>query len=95
MHNILLQLYHGELTPSSSYSDRFPEHREKRMACYQKHMDFLDRLQAIDPDLQREMEQLLDEQLSVDMLDLPEAFAEGFCLGAKIMIEICTPNTSS
>lgn len=92
MNDILLRLYNGQLEPSVFYNDRIPEHRKKRLMCYQHHEAFLSRLNAIDPALQEEMEALLDEQLSIDMLELPEAFSDGFRMGAKIMMDILAPD---
>ena len=90
MNNILLQLYNGELAPSTFHNDHIPMHRAKREACLKKYESFLQKLNALDPSLTEEMEKLLDEQLSVDMLELPEAFLEGFYMGAQIMLSVCT-----
>ena len=92
MHNILLQLYHGELAPSSSFNAQIPKHRAKRQACLKHYNDFLQKLNDLDPELANEMDELLDEQLFTDFLDLPEAFIEGFRMGAQIMLAVCTPD---
>ena len=78
MTDIIYQLYYGEIHPSEAFTRNRPAHLAKRRACMQKHNAFLSRLKAIDPALQEEMEQLVDEQLSADMLELPECFYEGY-----------------
>ena len=81
MTDIIYQLYYGEIHPAERFTREYPAHQAKRKACFARHDAFLARLNAIDPALQQEMEQLLDEQLSADMLELPECFYEGFRLG--------------
>ena len=88
MTDIIYQLYYGEIHPSEGFTRNRPAHLAKRRACMQKHNAFLSRLNAIDPALQEEMEQLVDEQLSADMLELPECFYEGFRLGMLITLGV-------
>ena len=88
MTDIIYQLYYGEIHPAKRFTQQRTAHLEKRCACFQKHDAFLSRLKAIDPALQEEMEQLVDEQLSADMLELPECFYEGFRLGMLITLGV-------
>jgi len=88
MTDIIYQLYYGEIHPAAQFTKQRPAHLQKRRACFQKHEAFLSRLKAIDPALQKEMEQLIDEQLSADMLELPECFYEGFRLGMLITLGV-------
>ncbi len=81
MTDVIYQLYYGEINPAERSTREYSAHLAKRKACFARHDAFLARLNAIDPALQQEMEQLLDEQLGVDMLELPECFYEGFRLG--------------
>lgn len=88
MTDIIYQLYYGEIHPAERFTREYPTHKAKRKACFDRHEAFLSRLNAIDPALQQEMEQLLDEQLSADMLELPECFYEGFRLGMLMTIGV-------
>ena len=88
MVDTIYQLYYGEIHPADRFSKSRPDHLAKREACYRKHEVFLERLNAIDPALKTEMDQLLDEQLSVDMLELPESFYEGFRLGMLLTLGV-------
>ncbi len=88
MTDVIYQLYYGEINPAERFTREYPAHQTKRNACYARHEAFLSRLNAIDPALQQEMEQLLDEQLGADMLELPECFYEGFRLGMLITMGV-------
>lgn len=88
MTDIIYQLFYGEIHPAERFTRERPAHLAKRKACFQKHDAFLNRLHAIDPALQQEMEQLLDDQLACDMLELPECFYEGFRLGMLITLDV-------
>ena len=90
MTDIIYQLYYGEIHPAEQFTKQRTAHLQKRRACFQKHDAFLSRLNAIDPALRQEMEQLMDEQLSSDMLALPECFYEGFRLGMLITLGVFT-----
>ena len=88
MNNILYQLYQGELQPCRKYQDRVPGHLLRRKQCLQKHRAVMERLEAVDPELWRAVDELMDESFRVDREDVPEAFLEGFRLGAGLMVEI-------
>ncbi len=88
MTDIIYQLYYGEIHPSKQFTKNQDMHRSKRRACIVRHDAFLARLKAIDPALETEMEQLIDEQLDADMLELPESFFEGFRLGMLLAWEV-------
>jgi len=88
MSNILLDLYHGELAPSAFHNKKLPEHQAKRQACRQRYDALFARLDSLDPELRKAFDQFLDDQLFSDMLELPEAFMEGFRMGAKMMLAV-------
>ena len=88
MNNILYQLYEGELQPYSKYLNRVPGHLRRREQCAEKYHAILKRLQALDPELWRSVDDYLDESFRVDREDIPEAFMDGFRLGAGLMMEI-------
>lgn len=88
MTDIIHQLYYGEINPAERFTRERPEHLAKRRACFEHHDAFLARLNTIDPALRQEMDQLLDEQLSSDMLSLSDSFYEGFRLGMLIAMDI-------
>ena len=88
MSNILLDLYHGELAPAAVHNDKLPEHQKKRQACRQRYDALFARLDSLNPELRQAFDQFLDDQLFSDMLELPEAFIEGFRMGAKMMLAV-------
>ncbi len=88
MTDIMYQLYYGEIHPSAQFAKTKDRHLSKRHACVARHDAFLARLKAIDPALEKEMDQLIDEQLEADLLELPESFFEGFRLGMLLAWEV-------
>lgn len=88
MNSILYQLYQGELQPCRTYQDRVPGHLRRRQQCMENHRAVMDRLAAVDDGLWRAVDELMDECFRVDREDIPEAFMEGFRLGAALMMEI-------
>jgi len=88
MEQTLLDLYWGKIDPGAYYTTNIPAHREKRFAISRKREVFMKKLADIDPQLRQEMENLIELQLEEDELEIPEAFCDGFRLGAKIMLDI-------
>jgi len=88
MEQTLMDLYLGKIDPAEYYTTNIPEHRKKRFAVARKRETFLEKLAAIDPQLRREMEDIIVLQTEEDYLEVPEAFCNGFRLGAKIMLDV-------
>ena len=93
MEQTLMDLYLGKIDPAEYYTTSIPEHREKRFAIMRKRERFLEKLAAVDPQLREEMEKIIELQLEEDELELPEAFCNGFRLGAKIMLDVMSGQT--
>lgn len=92
MDSILLKLFWGGIVPSECFSANIPAHREKRREIIRRHDLLFRKLEAIDPALGQEVEQVLSEQLEFDVLEVPEAFCNGFRLGARIMLDVLLEN---
>jgi len=70
------------------YTANIPEHEKKRKTAARRHDVFWNRLKELDKSLLPEMEKILDEQMECDWLEVPEAFCNGFRLGARIMLDV-------
>ena len=95
MEQTLLKLFWGTIAPSEYSSTNIPEHRERRWQIAKKHDALFKKLESIDPALGQEVEEILSEQLEFDELEVPEAFCDGFRLGARIMLDVLTENDRS
>ena len=90
MDSILYQLYQGHIAPAEQFLHKIPLHKKRREECCKRHNDSLERLKALDNTMYDEIIALLDEQLELDMMEVPEMFCEGFSLGVQMMVEIFT-----
>jgi len=88
MEKTLLELYWGKIDPAEYYTTNISEHRRKRLAIARKREMFLEKLDAQNPQLRGEIEKLLELQMEENELEIPEAFCNGFRLGAKIMLDV-------
>ncbi|MBO1680621.1 DUF6809 family protein [Bittarella massiliensis (ex Durand et al. 2017)] len=88
MKPILEMLYNGEIFPAEQFCPQIGAHREayRRHAMHQR--AFIERLKGLNPPLHNEYMDIVDEQLDEDPLELEEAFADGFRLGARIAIDV-------
>ncbi len=88
MKSIISALYNGQILP---YEQDFPKTEECRRIHaehYRHYCDFAEQLAALTPPLDRRFLQIMDEQLDALPLDFSETFADGFRLGARIMIDV-------
>ncbi len=84
MQSILDQLfYHHFALRDPAKEAEIPQKR--RAEWERQNQDFLEKL---DPVLRKELAALVERQIAADLREGPEAFADGFSLGAQIMIEI-------
>ena len=83
--NVLDELYYGNISPFERHTDRNPAFRELQGYITQ-HMETLRK--TLDADGRQTLEKL-DACLSeFESMCEKDAFTEGFCLGARIMIEV-------
>ncbi len=83
--NILDDLYYGNISPFERHTDRNPACRELQ-GYITRHMETLRK--TLDADGRQTLEKL-DACLSeFESMCEKGAFTEGFCLGARIMIEV-------
>ena len=83
--NVLDELYYGNISPFERHTDRNPACRELQ-GYITRHMETLKK--TLDTDGRQTLEKL-DACLSeFESMCEKDAFTEGFCLGARIMIEV-------
>ncbi len=88
MKSILLELYEGNIFPAEQYSPRNEEYRKIHQRNYQHYNNFIETLSKLDPPLDEQFINIMDEQLETIPFDFSEMFIDGFRLGARIMIDI-------
>lgn len=88
MKSIISALYNGQILPSEQDSQKTEECRRIHEENYRHYYDFAEQLAALAPPLDKRFLQIMDEQLDTLPLDFSETFADGFRLGARIMIDI-------
>lgn len=88
MKPILLQLYDGNISPLERFSPHSKEYMEKRRTQANHYETFIAKLEKLDPALSREYFKIMDEQIDLHPIEASEMFIDGFCLGARMMIEI-------
>lgn len=85
MDKILQDLYSGELYPAEQYRPLIEEYKILRKKQYEHYADFI---KKIGSPLDKEFEQIMDEQLDTLPIEFSEMFIDGFRLGARMMIEV-------
>lgn len=88
MDKTILMLYKDLIAPCSCYTTNIPEYKKQRKKAAMLHEVFWNRLKELDDSLLLEMEKVLDEKLECDLLEVPEAFCDGFRLGARLMLDV-------
>ena len=88
MKSLLSQLYEGELMPVEMYVNKGQEFLEKRREHYNHYDNFIHKLSLLDPPLDKEFIQIMDEQLDTVPIDFSETFIHGFKMGSRMMVEI-------
>ena len=85
MNSIIDRLYGKGIKSGVPYN---PEVEERRRTALWQQRAALDKVRLLDEDLHRELIFLFEQQLGIDMEELPEEFARGFCMGVKLMTEV-------
>ena len=86
--NVLEQLYNGEIFPAEQYAPKGEEYRKIYQGNYNHYDDFIELLAKLNPPLDKQFIEIMDEQLDVIPYEFSEMFIDGFKLGAKIMAEV-------
>lgn len=88
MKSVLMELYDGRVYPAEQFFPRSKEHKA-RLDRYCRHADeFTEKLSRLSPPLDEEFTAVMNEYMDVTSDDLAEMFADGFRLGARLMIEV-------
>mgnify|MGYP006949204838 CR=1 FL=1 len=88
MKSLLLQLYDGEVFPAEQYTPKLEEYCKLRREHYKHYEEFINQLKVLEPPLDKRFIEIIDEQLDIIPLEVSEMFVDGFCLGARMMVEI-------
>lgn len=84
-------LYYGELLPAEQYLPRIAEFKEMRQNHYRHYEEFMDALKKLDGRLVKQFIEIMDEQFDEVPLEYAALFIDGFRLGARMMIEVFSP----
>ena len=88
MKSVLMELYDGRVYPAEQFFPRSKEHKAL-LDRYCRHADeFTEKLSRLSPPLDEEFTAVMNEYMDVTSDDLAEMFADGFHLGARLMIEV-------
>jgi len=87
MDSILYQLYRKGIRSGVPYR---ADVEERRKTALWQQKSALEQVRALDEALHQKLIDLFEQQIGIDMEELPEEFARGFCMGAKLMTEIFT-----
>lgn len=82
--SILLELFQGEIAPLDRYQVILKEYREQWDNAMKSENSFVKKL---DEPLREEFEQLMDDHFDLIPLEMSDVFAEGFRIGAHMMVE--------
>lgn len=88
MKSVLYQLYEGGLYPMEKYQPFLKEHQDLLRNKHFRHDAIKEELRKINPELNWELEHLLEEQREEMNWDTAQMFIDGFRLGARMMIEV-------
>ena len=87
MDSILQGLYHGMIHPEEEYQPT-EEIRQKRKELDALQQNLLKRLEMIDPELSREMNELLEAENRADALEMEEIYIQGMRMGARLALAL-------
>lgn len=87
MDSILQGLYHGMIHPEEEYQPT-EEIRQKRQELDSLQQNLLKRLKMIDPELSREMNELLEAENRADALEMEEIYIQGMHMGATLALAL-------
>ncbi len=88
MKSVLSALYDGEIFPAEQYSPKTEEYRKLTEKHIHHYNDFIEILEKLNPPLDKQFIEIMDEQLDVIPTEFSEMFIDGFRLGTRIMIEV-------
>lgn len=87
MDAILQQLFDGQLYPAEQYYPQLEAVKKIRERNYKNYEEFIEKLKSINPALEKQFQNILEEQLDTAPFEMYQMFADGFRLGAKLIIE--------
>lgn len=88
MKSILSALYDGKNFPVEQFASRSEEYHKAQQEHNKRYDEFIEILKALEPPLDNQLNEIMDEQLDMFPIELSEVFADGFRLGARIMFEV-------
>lgn len=94
MKSMLYELYCNNLMPSEQYYPKSKKYRKVREKNHQRYEQFEKNLEKLDPSLDKELEEIIDDNLETISLEMSSMFIGGFKLGARIMTEVFSDDES-
>lgn len=88
MNNILQSLYNGEIYPLEQCHPKSAKYREICEEFCDSCDELENALSSIDPPLDKRFSAIIDTAADIAYLEASETFAQGFRLGAMLMLEI-------
>lgn len=89
MKSILHQLYENEIAPAELHTKRLKEYQELIHENGEYIEAFQKKLAKINPDLGDQFMDILERHWEEAPWEYTQVFIDSFCLGARIMLEIC------
>ncbi|MFR3753103.1 MAG: DUF6809 family protein [Enterocloster sp.] len=84
MKSILLELFQGEIAPLDRYKVILKEYKEQWESTMKSGKQFREEAGRT---LREEFEKLMDDHFDLIPLEMSDVFAEGFRIGARMMVE--------
>lgn len=88
MRSLLEQLYDGEVFPAEQFYPKTEEYKKLHQEQLKRYTDFISQLKGLDPPLDSAFIRILDDEMDTTLIEMSEMFIDGFCLGARMMIEV-------
>ena len=89
MKSVLQQLYEGEIAPAELYTKRLQEYQQLLHENGEYIESFQEKLSKINADLGDQFMDILEKHWQEAPWEYTQVFLDSFCLGARIMLEIC------
>lgn len=84
----LQQLFDGEIFPAEQYYPKIEKIKKIREEHNNNNQEFLKELNSLNPALVDKFHNILEDQMDTAPFECFQMFADGFRLGAKIVIEV-------
>lgn len=88
MEKLIYQLYYGGFVPAEHYEPCLKEHKRIKLEQNMEVEEFYKKLDEVDSSLKKPFGRILDSQHELLSFDIASIFADGFKMGARLMMEV-------